>query len=84
VLVKYEATKEHPAQTEVYQKDVPVGTWSVVNFSSALPSDTKKAMMERARKLKDALKMAREEANMTDVKPVKMGEAIFNWISAAK
>jgi hypothetical protein len=30
VIVKYDATKEHPAQTELFTKDVPVGTWTQI------------------------------------------------------
>src|SRR4029078_58218 len=33
VIVKYEATKEHPAQTELYMKDLPVGTWTQILYS---------------------------------------------------
>lgn len=36
--VKAEATDKHPAQVEVYHEDVPVGYWTTVKFSGALPA----------------------------------------------
>src|SRR3989442_5771802 len=31
--IKYEATKEHPAQVEMYMEDVWAGTWTTTKFS---------------------------------------------------
>lgn len=80
VLVKYEATKEHPAQTEVYHKDIPTGVWTNVSFSGAMPANTKAAILVRLKKLKDAIKLAREQANMIEVTPIKAGEPLFGFI----
>jgi hypothetical protein len=78
--VKYEATKEHPAQVEMYMEDVWVGTWTVLKFSGAIPAATRNAMLERVRKLLDAVKSAREEANGIEVKPQKVGAAILGYV----
>jgi hypothetical protein len=78
--VKYEATKEHPAQVEMYMEDVWVGTWTVTKFSGAVPAAVRNAMLERLRKLLDAVKSAREEANGLDVKPQKVGATLLGWI----
>src|SRR6185436_4821909 len=51
VIVKYEATKEHPAQTELFTKDVPVGTWSQIVYSGCIPTDKKNAILARVRLL---------------------------------
>ncbi len=78
--VKYEATKEHPAQVEMYMEDVWVGTWTTTKFSGATPAATKNAMLDRVRKLLDAVKAAREEANGLDVKPKKLGAAVLGYV----
>ncbi len=82
--VKYEATKEHPAQVEMYMEDVWVGTWTTVKFSGAIPAAVRNAMLERLRKLLDAVKAAREDANGQDVRPVKVGAAVLGFIFDGK
>jgi hypothetical protein len=82
--VKYEATKEHPAQVEMYMEDVWVGTWSTTRFSGAIPAATRNAMLERVRKLVDAVKVAREEANGLEVKPQKVGAAVLGYVFDAR
>lgn len=78
--IKYEATKEHPAQVEMYMEDVWVGTWTATKFSGAMPAAARKAMLERVRKLLDAVKCAREEANNLEIKPQKEGATLLGWI----
>lgn len=78
--VKAEATKEHPAQVEYFHKDVPVGTWTKTAFSGAISADKKQTMLVRVKKLKDAIKVAREEANLIDVDAKKIGESVFNFV----
>jgi hypothetical protein len=65
--VKAEATPEHAAQVEVYTEDTIVGTWSTIKYSGALTVERKKKMLERITNVQEAVKKAREEANMTDV-----------------
>jgi hypothetical protein len=67
VLVKYEATKEHPAQTEVIQKDIAVGTWTQILYSGCIPTTEKEEILSKIHKLQDAIKMAKEQANMLEV-----------------
>ncbi len=38
VQVKAEATDKHPAQAELYCEDMPIGYWTTVKFSGALPA----------------------------------------------
>lgn len=78
--VKYEATKEHPAQVEMYMEDVTVGVWTTVKYSGAIPAAEKNAMLERVRKLQDAVKAAREEANSIEVQKQKLGEGVLDYI----
>jgi hypothetical protein len=78
--VKAEATKEHPAQVETYTEDVIVGYWTTVKFSSAIPAKEKNEMLERVRKLQEAVKCAREEANGMEVETRKIGAAVLNHV----
>ncbi len=78
--VKAEATKEHPAQVETYTEDVIVGYWTTVKFSGAIPAKEKNELLERVRKLQEAVKFAREEANGMDVEQQRIGEAILKYV----
>jgi hypothetical protein len=80
VLVKYEATKEHPAQVETYFEDVPIGYWHTIKFSGAIPKKDKDILLEKVRKLQKAIKLSREEANTTIAESVKYGDAILDYI----
>lgn len=82
--VKYEATKEHPAQVEMYMEDVWVGTWTTIKFSGAVPAAARNAMHERVEKLLDAVKTAREEANSLEVQPIKVGAALLGYLFTGK
>lgn len=78
--VKYDATKEHPAQVEMYYEDVTVGTWTTIKYSGAVPSSQRNEILERVRKLSDAVKAAREEANGLEVERKKVGEEILAYV----
>ena len=76
------ATSKHPAQVDKIIKDIPVGEWTVTKFSSALPADRKRQLLSRVRTFREAVKIAREEANRAPVTDVKPGQAIFDWLLA--
>lgn len=78
--VKAEATEKHPAQVEVYTEDVPVGYWTTVKQSGALPAVRVKELRERVTKLQQAVKFAREQANGMEVTDAKAGEAVFGYL----
>lgn len=78
--VKYEATKEHPAQVETYSEDVVVGYWATTKFSGAIEAKDKNDMLERVRILQESVKCAREEANSIDVADQKIGDKILTFI----
>jgi hypothetical protein len=80
--VKAEATENHPAQVEVYYEDVPVGSWTTVKFSGALPAKRVNELLERVEKLQHAVKFAREEANGIEVTDQHVGEAVFGYLFA--
>jgi hypothetical protein len=78
-----EATKEHPAQVQTYTEDVPVGDWTTVKFSGALPAARVRLLLDRVEELQRAVKYAREEANATEVADRNAGEVIFGYLFAA-
>jgi hypothetical protein len=80
--VKAAATERHPAQVDVYTEDVPIGTWTTVKFSGALPASQINKMLNRVTALSKAVKYAREQANMADVVPASPGKKIFDYLFA--
>lgn len=80
--VKAEATKEHPAQVEVYQEDTQVGTWTQILYTGRIPAQKKNEVLTLVKELRDAVKLAREQANNLDQKLVKIGKNIFDFVFA--
>ncbi|MFF3940220.1 DUF7873 family protein [Streptomyces phaeofaciens] len=78
--VKAEATDKHPAQVEVYYEDVPIGYWTTVKFSGALPARRVNELVERVERLQQAVKFAREEANGAEVTDRRAGEAVLGYL----
>jgi len=85
IIVKYDATKEHPAQTELIKVDKTIGYWTTIHLSGAMPEKGRDAIIERIEKLQDAVKVAREEANsVTIVEQKGFGKNILNYIFTGK
>lgn len=82
VLVKYEATDKHPAQTEVYMVDEIVGRWAATKYSGAMSVIRRDVILSRIEGLMDAVKQAREEANGVEVEQQKVGSGIFEFLLA--
>jgi hypothetical protein len=80
--VLYEATDKHPAQVEVYHEDIPVGRWSTVKFSGALPRHRLNQMTDRVDTLLRAVKFAREEANSITVDSKVVGAKVLDFVFA--
>ena len=79
-IVKYDATPEHPAQTDLITRDRTVGHWSTTHLSGALPETERDAIVSRIERLQDAVKIAREEANSQEVTYRVIGPAILDYI----
>jgi hypothetical protein len=79
-FVKYEATKEHPAQVDTVMEDVLQGYWETIKYSAALPAQRKEAMANNVSALLKAVKCAREKANQAEVPKVNYGETILGHI----
>ncbi len=76
------ATKEHPAQVQVFTEDVPVGYWKTIKFSGAIPGARVNELLGRVDALHQAVKFAREQANMTEVQDQKIGAKVFQYLFA--
>jgi hypothetical protein len=81
-IVKYDATKEHPAQTEMITEDVIIGWWDTVLLSGALPVPRKEVLLERIDGLLKAVKMSRETANDQETTEHLVGEVVFGYLFA--
>ena len=74
------ATERHPAQVNMYTEDVPVGYWDTIKHSGALDGARKKLLLRRISELREAVKAAREEANMTTVVPADVAGGVFGYL----
>ena len=79
-FVLAEATKEHPAQVQVYQEDVISGRWRTIKFSGAMPASELNAIVARIEKVQHAVKFAREEANRAEVAQQHIGDPLLHFI----
>lgn len=80
VIVRYEATKEHPAQTELVSVDRRIGNWNTTHISGAIPAQEREQYISKVRSLQVAVKKAREEANSIEVEQVSIGKNILDFI----
>lgn len=81
VLVKAEATKEHPAQTEVYSEDIAIGRIQEQEWSGLISPAEKSALLNRVEILGRAVRRARSRANEVDVDPsAKIGAKMLKYI----
>ena len=76
----YPHSDKHPAQTQLITTDKTVGNWEAIRLSGATSTKVKKTLLERIEKIIRATKFAREEANMTQAPPIKVGDKIFEWL----
>lgn len=80
-IVLYPATPEHPAQTGMVTEDVVDGFWTAVKQSGAMPKPDRQKLFDRVDLLLQAVKQARESANMEDeVDPGKPADAILSFL----
>ena len=77
---KAEATREHPAQVQVYHEDVVIGYWTKTDFSGAIPERRQRELLARVEQLQDAVKKARETANTTEVEWQKQAANLLTFV----
>lgn len=81
-VVLYDATKEHPAQTQIVTKDVVAGYWTNTKLSGAISKTRKQEILRRVVTLQQAVKFAREEANSIEVEKQKVGQDVMDYLFA--
>jgi hypothetical protein len=80
-VVLYDATEEHPAQTQLITEDVVVGFWNTQRLSGAISADKKQSILVQISKLRKAVKTARERANSTEVVRYNhVGQKVFDFL----
>jgi len=79
-IVLHPPTKEHPAQTQLIDEVRTVGYWVGSKFSGALPVPRKRQLVDRANKLLQAVKAAREEANTAKTPVQNIGAKLFDFV----
>ncbi len=80
VRVLYEATKEHPAQVDKYDREEPVGKYTVISYTGMLSPVHKAAMLVRLQKLVNAVKQARQRANCVEIHDIHIGQKLANYL----
>ena len=78
--VRAEATKEHPAQVDVFTEDETVGYWDTTRLSGAVPVLRRTELLARVDQLIVAVRQARESANTTEVVPQEVVAGVFRWL----
>ncbi len=85
VIVKYDATKEHPAQTELMSIDAPVGKVVEQEWSSLITPAQKAEMFDRIEMLTRAVRRARSRANDMEVDLTKkIGHVLLKFVFGGK
>lgn len=80
-IVLIQPTVEHPGQAQMVAEDVIAGFWNQTKMSGAMQKADKQALLDRIEKLANAVKEAREAANVSDVVPTpEVGEAVFSYL----
>ncbi len=81
VIVKYEATKEHPAQTELFSIDAPIGKIEEQEWSGLITPGDKAALLDRIETLTRAVRRARSRANDEPVNlDKKFGNLLLGYV----
>ena len=79
--VLYDATKEHPAQVELVNVDIPAYSIETTVFSGMMTASHKEECLERIDDLRRRLKQARQRANSVDIESVCVAKDIFDFIN---
>jgi hypothetical protein len=78
--VLVDPTKEHPAQVQQWNEDVPVARTEVTHTSSMITPSEKSTMLGRIDALISGVKKARQRANCVETKNIKIAKDIFAYI----
>jgi len=81
VILKYDATKEHPAQTELLYLDFQVGKYVTVYTSGKITPAQKSTLLKRIDDMIETVKIARAKANNVEANQVKIAKKLFDYIN---
>ena len=79
-MITAPATPEHPAQVQVYNDEVNIGTYTTTKFSGCMKVVEKDALMQKVLDLKKAVQVALQEANSTLITEQTFGKTIVDYI----
>jgi hypothetical protein len=79
-IVLHPPTKEHPAQTQLVQEDVPVGKWAETMHSGAVTAVRRRELLVRCTALINAIAAARSQANQVDAPQQYVGKELMDWL----
>lgn len=79
-FLAHEATKEHPAQVQVYNEDERVGTWTTVIHSGMLSPTRKAILVDRLDALILGVRRARQRANDIDTNNLQVGDTLWEFL----
>jgi hypothetical protein len=82
-LVLFPATVEHPAQTQVLMEDIPVGTYVQTKLSGATTEQERRKLLARIVVMQQAVKFAREQANLVQAPDQEVAAKVLDWIFTA-
>lgn len=77
-------TKEHPAQLEKWNEDVPCGKWIVEEWAGAMTPAEKSELLARFDKLSRAIVQARMQANNVDVVAIQPMQKLVDYVLDGK
>ena len=80
-LVRYEATKEHPAQVDMVTEDVPLGKWHTTFISKEFSQKEASEILSRLSELTRKVTKARIRANQAKVEKTEVPNLIIKEIS---
>jgi hypothetical protein len=73
-------TDKHPGQAQLITEDIVIGFWDKELFSGGISRPDKQAILDRIAKLRRAITVAREQANMQDVEMKLVGQKLLNFV----
>jgi hypothetical protein len=76
------ATKEHKEQAQIVNEDIPVGEYTMVDFSTCISPKDKADKLEKIDELIEAIKKARSKANQTEAPNEKIAHKLFKFINS--
>ena len=79
-IVLYDATEEHPAQTQIISRDEKIGDVVTQEWSGMITPSRKFEILDRCERMRQAVKQARARANGQEVIEQNIGARLFRYI----